>query len=136
MIKVLIGKKGSGKTKTLIESVNTAAKNASGNVVFISNDTKRHMFDIDRDVRMVETSDFALNTYDEFYGFLCGLISNNFDMTNIYIDSITKIVGDNKDGMDKFFGEVEKLGEKYNIEFMFTISMDVEAAPDCIKKYL
>ena len=136
MIKILIGKKGSGKTKTLIDGVNTAAENAQGNVVFISNDTKRHMFDLKHAVRLVDTAAFELNTYDEFYGSLCGLISNNFDMTNVYIDSVTKIVGGDIAGMEKFLSEVEKLGEQYNIEFMFTISMDAEAAPDYIKKYV
>lgn len=135
MIKILVGKKGSGKTKTLIDSVNTAGESAQGNVVFISNDTKRHMFDIKHSVRLVDTSAFVLKTYDEFYGFLCGLISNNFDMTNVYIDSVTKIVGDDA-GMDKFLDDVEKLGQQYNIEFMFTISMDADAAPDYIKKYV
>ena len=136
MIKILIGKKGSGKTKTLIDGINAAAENAQGNVVFISSDTKRHMFDIKHAVRMVDTDAFNLSTYDEFYGFLCGLISNNFDMTNIYIDSVTKIVSEDVAGMEKFLVEVEKLGEQYNIEFMFTISMDAEAAPDYIKKYV
>ena len=136
MIKILIGKKGSGKTKTLIDGINAAAENAQGNVVFISSDTKRHMFDIKHAVRMVDTESFNLKTYDEFYGFLCGLISNNFDMTNIYIDSVTKIVSEDVAGMEKFLVEVEKLGEQYAIEFMFTISMDAEAAPDYIKKYV
>lgn len=136
MIKVLIGKKGSGKTKTLIDSVNNAAEKANGNVVFISNDTKRHIFDIKHEARMVETAAFVLKTYDEFYGFLCGLISNNFDITNIYVDSIFKIVGETLDGAEKFFNDVLELGEKYNIDFMFTFSMDADAAPEYIKKYM
>lgn len=136
MIKVLIGKKGSGKTKTLIESVNTAGETAQGNVVFISNDTKRHMFDIKHSVRLVDTSAFVLKTYDEFYGFLCGLISNNFDITNIFVDSIFKIVGDDLEGLDSFFKNVEGLCEQYKIEFMFTLSMDADTAPEYIKKYV
>lgn len=136
MIKVLIGKKGSGKTKTLIDSVNTAAEKAEGNVVFISSDTKRHMFDIKHRVRLVDTAAFVLKTYDEFYGFLCGLISNNFDITNIYVDSIFKIVGDKLDGADKFFEDIESLCKSYNIDFMFTLSMDADDAPEYIKNYI
>ena len=136
MIKILIGKKGTGKTKTMIESVNAAGENAHGNVVFISNDTKRHMFDIKHNVRLVDTSAFVLKTYDEFYGFLCGLISNNFDITNIYVDSVTKIVGEAAEGMDKFLEDVEKLCGQYNIEFLFTVSMDADTAPEYIKKYV
>ena len=136
MIKVLIGKKGSGKTKTLIDSVNNAAEQANGNVVFISNDTKRHIFDIKHKVRLVDTSVFVLKTYDEFYGFLCGLISNDFDITNVFVDSIFKIVGDTLDGAEKFFDDVLKLCEQYNIEFMFTLSMNDSDVPEYIKKYV
>ena len=136
MIKVLIGKKGSGKTKTLIESVNSAVTEANGDIVFISCDTKRHMYDISHKVRMVDTSGFALNSYDEFYGFLCGLISNNYDMSNIYIDSIFKIVGTETDGLEKFFDDIERLGKHYNISFLFTISIDAADAPEYVKKYV
>lgn len=136
MIKVLIGKKGSGKTKTLIDSVNAAAEKAEGNVVFISSDTKRHMFDIKHKVRLVDTSAFVLKTYDEFYGFLCGLISNNFDITNVYVDSIFKIVANTLDGAERFFEDVEGLCKSYNIDFMFTLSMDLDDAPEYVKKYI
>ena len=94
------------------------------------------MFDIKHSVRLVDTSAFVIKTYDEFYGFLCGLISNNFDITNIYVDSIFKIVGDTLEGMDKFFEDVENLCESYNIDFMFTLSMEAAGAPEYIKKYL
>ena len=135
MIKVLIGKKGSGKTKTLIDSVNDAAKNAHGDIVFVSCDTKRHMYDLAQRVRMVDTSGFALKTYDEFYGFLCGLISNNFDISNIYIDSIFKIIGTELDGLDRFFDDIEGLAKHYNISFLLTISIDAADAPEYIIKY-
>lgn len=135
MIKVLIGKKGTGKTKTLIDSVNAAAESADGSLVFISSDTKRHMYDISHKVRMVDTSGFALGSYDEFYGFLCGLISNNFDISNIFIDSVFKIVGAQTEGLEKFFGDIERIGNNYNISFLFTLSIDAEDAPDYIKKY-
>lgn len=135
MIKVLIGKKGSGKTKTLIDSVNASVDSAKGDIVFISCDTKRHMYDIAQKVRMVDTSGFALNTYDEFYGFVCGLISNNYDISNIYVDSIFKIVGKEIDGLEKFFEDIGRLAEHYNISFLFTLSIDADTAPDYVKKY-
>ncbi len=136
MIKVLIGKKGTGKTKTLINSVTDAAANAKGDLVFISSDTKRHMYDIPHKVRMVDTSAFVLKVYDEFYGFICGLLSNNFDISNMYIDSMYKIVEDHETGLEKFFEDVSALAEKYSIDFMFTMSMDEADAPEFLKKYL
>ncbi len=136
MIKVLIGKKGSGKTKTLIDSVNASVAEANGDIVFISSDTKRHIYDIAHKVRMVDTAEFSLKSYDEFFGFLCGLISNNFDISNIYIDSIFKIVGTELDGLGKFFADIEGLAKKFNISFLFTISIDTKDAPDYVKKYV
>jgi len=136
MIKVLIGKKGTGKTKTLINSVTDAAANAKGDLVFISSDTKRHMYDIPHKVRMVDTSAFVLKVYDEFYGFICGLLSNNFDISNMYIDSMYKIVEDHETGLEKFFEDISALAEKYSIDFMFTMSMDEADAPEFLKKYL
>jgi len=136
MIKVLIGKKGTGKTKTLIENVNNAINIANGDIVFISNDIKRHMYDISHRVRMVDTSEFEIENYDEFYGFVCGIISNNFDISNIYIDSIYKIVGHKEDDMAKFFTLIERLAAKFNVSFYFTISISPGEAPDYIKKYV
>lgn len=136
MIKVIIGKKGSGKTKTLIESVNAAVDTAKGNIVFISSDTKRHIYDIDHSVRMVDTGDFSLKFYDEFYGFICGIISNNFDISNVYVDSIYKIVDDRETGLEEFFENIAKISEKFSIDFLFTMSMDEGDAPEFLKKYL
>lgn len=108
---------------------------AGGDIVFISCDTKRHMYDISHRVRMVDTSGFALKSYDEFYGFLCGLISNNFDISNIYIDSVFKIVGTETDGLEKFFEDIEGLAKHYDLSFLFTISMDTAQAPEYVKQY-
>ena len=88
MIELLIGKKGTGKTKILIDNVNKAAGEAHGNVVFISNDTSRNMYDIKSEIRMADTKDFNLTSWDEFLGFICGIISGNFDISNIFIDGI------------------------------------------------
>ena len=98
MLELLIGKKGTGKTKVLIDSVNRAAADAHGNVVFISNDTGRNMYDIKSKVRMADTSEFEIDSWTEFFGFVCGIVSSNFDITNIYIDGTLKIVNNTLDG--------------------------------------
>lgn len=136
MIKVLVGKKGTGKTKTLIENVNNYVNVASGDIVFISNNTRKHMYDINHRVRMVDTSEFEINDYSEFYGFICGLISNNFDISNIFIDSVLKIVGYKTDGLQQFIAGVEKLSERFNISFFLTLSIDTLDTPEYLKKYL
>ena len=105
MLKLLIGKKGTGKTKVLIDSVNQAAHEANGNVVFISNDIGRNMYDIKSKVRMADTSEFSIDSWKEFLGFICGIISGNFDITNIYVDGVLKIVKNSFDGFEEFLSD-------------------------------
>lgn len=135
MLKLLIGKKGTGKTKVLIDSVNVAANEANGNVVFISNDTGRNMYDIKSKVRMADTSEFRIDSWKEFLGFICGIISSNFDITNIYVDGVLKIVNNSLDGFEEFLTELDEVSNKFNIDIMISVSMDVEEAPEYAKKY-
>ena len=135
MLKLLIGKKGTGKTKVLIDSVNVAANEANGNVVFISNDTGRNMYDIKSKVRMADTSEFEIDSWKEFLGFICGIISSNFDITNIYVDGVLKIVKDTFDGFEEFLKDVDAVSKKFNIDVMISVSMDVNDAPDYLKEY-
>lgn len=136
MIKLLIGKKGTGKTKVLLENVNQSAEVAHGNVVFISNDTSRNMYDIKSEIRMADTKDFNLTSWDEFLGFICGIISGNYDITNIFIDGILKIVNNTMDGFENFLKALEDISTKFNIDFEISVSIAVEDAPEYIKKYL
>ena len=134
MIELLIGKKGTGKTKPLIEHVNNAAMVVKGNVVFVSDDTRRSMHDIKSKVRMADTKDFELKSYSEFLGFICGIISRDYDITNIFIDGIFKIIGsDSLDGFEEFLSRLETISQNLNISFVISVSIDAETAPDYIK---
>ena len=124
MIKLLIGKKGTGKTKALIEQVNAASSVAKGNVVFISNNTSSAIFDISKKVRMTDTTDFDIANYSEFEGFICGIISGNYDITNIFVD-----------GLENFLTRLEKISVKFDISFVLTLSIDADAAPDYVKNF-
>lgn len=135
MVELLIGKKGTGKTKVLIDNVNSAASNAEGNVVFISNNTSQNMYNISSKVRMTDTSEFDITSWDEFLGFICGIVSGNFDITNIFVDGTLKIVKDTMDGFETFLTRLEDLGKKFDINFELSVSVDAESAPDYIKKY-
>lgn len=137
MIKVLVGTKGTGKTKALLEQVNAASNVAKGNVVFISNSTASAMFDIAKSVRMIDTTDFDIVNYSEFEGFICGIISGNYDITNIFVDGLFKIVkSDDLDGLENFLDRLEKISAKFNISFVLTLSMDAESAPDYVKNLI
>ena len=128
-------KKDTGKTKALIEKVNNALTVAKGNVVFISNDTNRNIFDVKSKARMADTSEFEIKSYDEFLGFISGIISRDFDITNIFVDGIFKIVGsDNLDGFESFLNRLETMSQKFEITFVISVSIDAETAPDYIKK--
>ncbi|MGN0107650.1 MAG: twitching motility protein PilT [Hominilimicola sp.] len=134
MVELLIGKKGTGKTKALIEKVNTALTVAKGNVVYISN-SGENMFNINSKARMADTSEFDIETYSEFLGFICGIISRDFDITNIFVDGIFKIVGtDNLDGFEEFLNRLEAMSQKFNISFVISVSIDADTAPEYIKK--
>ena len=135
MVELLIGKKGTGKTKALIEKVNNALTVAKGNVVFISNDTNRNIFDVKSKARMADSSEFEIKSYDEFLGFISGIISRDFDITNIFVDGIFKIVGsDNLDGFESFLNRLETMSQNFEITFVISVSIDAETAPDYIKK--
>lgn len=134
MIKLLIGKKGTGKTKELIKEVNEAAQVAKGNVVFISNNTSNAMFDISRAVRLTATGDFDIVNYSEFEGFLCGIISGNYDITNIFVDGLFKIVrSDDLDGLESFLSRLETISKRFSIDFVLSLSIDAETAPEYVK---
>lgn len=115
--------------------MNNALTVAKGNVVFISNDTNRNIFDVKSKARMADTSEFEIKSYDEFLGFICGIISRDFDITNIFVDGIFKIVGsDNLDGFESFLNRLETMSQKFEITFVISVSIDAETAPDYIKK--
>jgi hypothetical protein len=115
--------------------VNNALTVAKGNVVFISNDTNRNIFDVKSKARMADTSEFEIKSYDEFLGFISGIVSRDFDITNIFVDGIFKIVGsDNLDGFESFLNRLETMSQKFEITFVISVSIDAETAPDYIKK--
>lgn len=135
MINVIIGAKGSGKTKYMVDHVNMAVKDEPGTLVFISKDN-RLMYDLKSAVRYINTEEFAVDDYDVLYGFLGGIISNNYDVSHIFIDSIWKVVISEEEGFESFLNRIEALGEKLNINFTITISADKNSAPEYLKKYL
>lgn len=135
MIKVLIGPKGTGKSKTLISWVGQAVESEHGNVVCIVKDD-RYNLSISRDARLINASDFDINGAGELYGFLCGLISMNFDVTHIFIDSLTSIMKTSVAAVDDAIPYIEKLSEKFNIKFTIMVSGEETEAKELTQKYI
>ncbi|NLM50349.1 MAG: ATP-binding protein [Clostridiaceae bacterium] len=135
MVKVIFGEKGTGKTKTLLAKVDEAVNAEKGSVVFINNG-KRHLYDLSYKVRLVDTSDFEIKDYSALYGLLCGVISSDFDISNIFIDSLTKIVKESdNEGLERFLQDVDALCDKFGVELLLTISASEESLPSLVKKY-
>ena len=133
MIKLIVGLKGTGKTKTLIADANAAIAADHGCVVCVEKGRKL-IYDISHKIRLISSEEYDINTYDRFFGFLCGLMSANYDITDIFVDSITKICGDDMEALEKFLAEADKVIR--NINITITLSKDTKDLSDELKKYL
>ncbi len=136
MIQILIGEKGEGKTKRLIDMSNEAGKLSDGHIVFIDDDN-RHMYDLHYNIRFVDTTGFVMEDQRIFFGFICGILSQDGDIEKIYIDGLNNIIKYmTDDDLFAFINELERLSEKANVDFIMTISRNKEAVPEAIKSYL
>ena len=135
MVRVIMGVKGTGKTKQMIELINSAVHSENGNVVCIERGPKL-TYDIHYKIRLVEASQYDMSSYDFLKGFISGLYAGNYDITHIFIDSLTKIVGGQCDNeIEKFLDWLNNFGEQHNIKFTITISDEPDLAPEGIKQY-
>ena len=135
MIKVIMGLKGSGKTKKLIDSINAALADVSGDVVCIEYG-KKLTYDVNYRVRLVDSQEYAVNSSDMLKGFLSGLHAGNFDITNVYIDNLYKTIGADRANGEEFVLWCAKFAEANNMNITITISDDPALASEEIKKYL
>ncbi len=134
MVKLIVGTKGSGKTKAMLDSVNNAVDIEHGNVVFIAREN-RHMFDVKNGVRLVDVAEGGLANFCEFKGFIKGIMSQNYDITHIYIDSMLKIVASDE-GMVDFISTLDSICKSNDIKFTISISADKSELPAEIQSYI
>ena len=135
MIRVIVGKKGSGKTKQVIEMINSAVDTEHGNVVCIEKGEKL-MLDISHKIRLVEASEYDIADYTAMKGFISGLYAGNYDITHIFIDSLTKIIGAEVNfETEKFLEWLDAFSQKNGIKFTITISDEESLMSEGIKKY-
>ena len=128
MIKLIIGNKGSGKTKKLVELVNSCVENSDGNVVCVEKSPKL-TYDISSKARLLETETYSINGCKAFYGFLAGICAGNYDVTDVLIDATFKIVGRDYSKLPQFFDMLSELSEATDVNFYFTISCYKEDLP-------
>ena len=135
MVKVIMGQKGSGKTKQIIDLINAAVNSENGNVVAI--ERKPTMtFDVHYKIRLVDSESYAVDTYEGMKGFISGLYAGNYDITHIFIDSLTKVIPGECDHQTELFLDwMESFSEKNGIKFTVAITADESLAPEGVKKY-
>lgn len=135
MLKLIIGVKGTGKTKTLINMVNTAVENTHGDVVCIEKGVKLR-YDIKYQARLIDTEEYYISDAQALYGFLAGILASNHDVTDLFIDSALKICKNDLAAFDTFVEEASKLIEKIGVNVVITSSIPAEEASETVKKYL
>lgn len=135
MLKLMIGVKGTGKTKALINMVNTAVDNSHGDVVCIEKGIKLR-YDVKYQARLIDTNEYFITDAQSLYGFVAGILASNHDVTDLFIDSALKICNNDVAAFETFIDGVNALCEKLNIRVMMTSSVPVEDATEIMKKYI
>ena len=135
MLKLIIGVKGTGKTKALINLVNSASDNSKGDVVCIEKGVKLR-YDIKSSVRLIDTEEYFVTDTDALYGFIAGIFASNHDITDLFVDSALKICNNKSDEFDGFVELVAKLSEKLGVNIVMTSSIPVEEASAVVNKYI
>ena len=133
MVQLIVGKKGKGKTKLLLDKVNTAVKEIPGNIVYLDKSTK-HMYELNNKVRLVDVSEYLLDSTDAFIGFVTGIISQDHDLQEMYLDSFLKNAQlEGKDVTDTLT-KLENISAAFNVTFVVSVSLDKEEVPEAFQK--
>ena len=135
MLKLIIGVKGTGKTKTLSSMVNEASEKSEGTVVCIEKGVGLR-FDVKYTVRLINTNDYLVFDAEALYGFVAGILASNHDVTDLFIDGALKIGGNDMAAFEAFLKEVDELTSKLGVNVVMTSSIPVEEASDIVKKYI
>lgn len=132
MIQIIAGKKGKGKTKQLLDKVNAEIKSVHGNIVYLDKSSK-HMYELNNHVRLINTCDYPLSNSEAFIGFICGIISQDHDLEQMYLDSFLKIARLEGCDITTTLEKLEQIGEAYGITFVLSISLDEGELPEVAK---
>lgn len=133
MINLIPGKKGTGKTKILVDSIKKAAENATGNVVCIERGMQL-TYDLPHNVRLADAEEYGINSFDSFYGFVAGLMAGNYDIQEVFVDGILKVGGRDYDAFGNMLEKVAVLTKDVNVTF--TVSADVDELPAKVKAFI
>lgn len=129
MVELIVGRKGKGKTKVLLDRVNSAVKEVNGSIVYLDKNTK-HMFELSNRVRLIDCSVYPINNADEFVGFICGIISQDHDLEQIYLDSFLTTAKIKDHDVLNTLRQLDAIGEKFEVKFIISMGLDEEEVPE------
>lgn len=132
MVEIIAGEKGKGKTKYLLDKVNDSVKSASGNIVYLDK-SQKHMYELSNKVRLINVTDFPITNCDEFLGFICGIVSQDHDLQEMYLDSFLTIASISDDMLNHAIEKLDIISEKYNVKFVLSVSKNKADLPECAK---
>ena len=132
MVQIIAGEKGKGKTKHLLERVNESVKSATGNIVYLDK-SQKHMYELSNKVRLINVSDYMISNCDEFLGFLCGVISQDHDLEEMYLDSFLTIAVMKDEELTHAITKLEEIAKKFHVNFVLSISRNESELPECTK---
>lgn len=139
MVQLIVGKKGKGKTKQLLDKVNSEIKEVSGNIVYLDK-SSQHMYELNNKVRLIDVSQCSIENSSEFIGFVCGIMSQDHDLQQMYFDSFLKISylekngAANLDDLTAVIEKLEKLSKNFEVDFVLSISIDETELPAGLKE--
>lgn len=132
MIQIIAGAKGKGKTKILLDKVNSSIKEASGTIVYLDKNTK-HMYELNNKIRLINVKDYCIDTCQEFTGFICGLISQDHDLEKVYLDSFLNISCLEDGDITAVLEKLELISAKFSVDFVISISVNADDIPEKFK---
>ncbi len=135
MIRVITGDTGEGKTKRLIQSANESLKEAKGNIVYIDGDNS-HMYDLRHEIRYINISEFPIDDYHEFFGFMCGILSEDNDITEIYVDGLLKMAHLKEiSNSDELINKLKAVTDKFAVRVVAGVNCDDNSLPDFLQEF-
>ncbi|MDK2965615.1 MULTISPECIES: twitching motility protein PilT [Lacrimispora] len=128
MVQIIAGKKGKGKTKHLLDRANSAVKDSKGSIVYLDKSSK-HMYELSNKIRLINVNEYPITSSEGFIGFICGIISQDHDLEMMFFDSFLKLACLEGEDISETIATLEKIGEKYHITFVLSVSVDADNIP-------
>lgn len=132
MVQLIVGEKGKGKTKYLLDKVNTAIKTANGNIVYLDK-SRKHMYELNNKVRLIDVTEYPIQSSDEFVGFICGIVSQDHDLEEMYLDSFLKVAYIDGTDVLSVIKKLKHIGEQFDVNFVVSMSIEEKDVPEELK---